>query len=245
MGSTAIAVPLRRPVIPDLAQVSSVVAREALDGILTAGWYEKRFGDVDVRSASTLAMLLRLYAHLGRPPTSAEIAHSMKASAVEVEQQLESLASHDLIVRDGAAVGGAYPFTEKATGHAVTFIGAARRLNMMCAIDALGVGAMCRQDVVVHSQCHQCRSPVIVRVVEDGATLADVHPRSAVVWTGFRQSRGCAANSLCTELVFFCSDAHLDEWRKAGSASDGRRLSMGEAFQVGKALFADRALLGG
>lgn len=155
--STAITVPSRRPVVHDLAHVSSPGARQALDGIFSAGWYEKRLGDVDVRSASTLAMLLRLYAQLGRPQTITEIASSTKASTLEVEQQLQTLASHDLIVRekDSATIIGAYPFTEKATGHAVTFAPTARTLNMMCAIDALGVGAMCRQDVGVHSACHQ------------------------------------------------------------------------------------------
>ena len=54
-----------------------------------------------------------------------------------------------------------------------------------------------------------------------------------------------AADSLCTALVFFCSDGHLDLWRASGKTNDGRRLSVEEAFQVGKSLFADRALLGG
>jgi mercuric reductase len=115
----------------------------------------------------------------------------------------------------------------------------------MCAIDALGAGAMCRKDTIIRSGCHLCGVPVIVETRNRGMALDEVRPRSAVVWTGFRASRGCAADSLCTALVFFCSDGHLDLWRASGKTNDGRRLSVEEAFQVGKSLFADRALLGG
>jgi len=43
--------------------VMTEAAREALDGILVAAWYDKRFGDLGTAAASVLAMLLRLYAH--------------------------------------------------------------------------------------------------------------------------------------------------------------------------------------
>jgi hypothetical protein len=62
------------------------------------------------------------------------------------------------------------------------------------------------------------------------------------VWVGLRDSCGCAAETLCTELLFFCSDAHLARWRSG--RGDGHRLSFEEAFQAGKALFIDRAMAG-
>ena len=74
-----------------------------------------------------------------------------------------------------------------------------------------------------------------------GMTLREVAPTGAVVWVGLRQSCGCAAETLCTELLFFCSDEHLARWRK--DRSDRYRLSPEEAFQVGKALFIDRAMM--
>lgn len=86
--------------------------------------------------------------------------------------------------------------------------------------------------------------PIVLDTHGGGFALEELRPQDAVVWTGFRPSCGCAADSLCTELVFFCSDGHLEGWRASGAANEGRRLSVEEAFQVGKALFADRALLG-
>ena len=74
--------------------------------------------------------------------------------------------------------------------------------------------------------------------------LEKVMPAESVVWIGLKRSSGCAADSLCTALLFFCSDEHLERWRAVGGAGDGYRLSVEEAFQVGKALFIDRALMG-
>jgi hypothetical protein len=42
--------------------------------------------------------------------------------------------------------------------------------------------------------------------------------------------------------LFLCNDEHLAQWRR--DRSDGYRLSPEEAFQVGKALFIDRAMMG-
>ncbi|MGA3340710.1 MAG: organomercurial lyase [Methylocella sp.] len=232
------------PIVPDRTMVMTEAAREALDGILVAAWYDKRFGDLGTAAASVLAMLLRLYAHEGRPPSAKEIAAATGFTELETARLLTALSQHDLVIleRDGAAIRGAYPFTQSATGHSLTFVRRERTLNTMCAIDALGAGAMCREDTIIRSGCHLCGVPVIVETRNRGMALDEVRPRSAVVWTGFRASRGCAADSLCTALVFFCSDGHLDLWRASGKTNDGRRLSVEEAFQVGKSLFADRAL---
>ena len=108
-----------------------------------------------------------------------------------------------ILERDGATIRGAYPFTQSATRHSVTFVRRERTLNTMCAIDALGAGVMCREDTMIRSGCHLCGVPVIVETRNRGIALDEVRPRSAVVWAGFRASRGCAAASLCTALVFF------------------------------------------
>jgi hypothetical protein len=51
------------PIVPDRTMVMTEAAQEALEGILVAAWYDKRFGDLGAAAASVLAMLLRLYAH--------------------------------------------------------------------------------------------------------------------------------------------------------------------------------------
>lgn len=188
----------RTPVVPDRAMVTAPVAQEALDRILVAGWYDKRFGELDPAAASVLASLLRLYADQGRPPSTPEIAAATGLSKHKADRLLEDLHRHDLVLLEhgDTAIRGAYPFTESVTGHAVTFVRTGRTLNTMCVIDALGAGAMCREDAIVRSACHACDAPIVVDIRGHGVTLGEVRPEAAVVWTGFRQSCGCAADSL-------------------------------------------------
>jgi len=106
--------------------VMTEAAREALDGILVAAWYDKRFGDLGTAAASVLAMLLRLYAHEGRPPSAKEIAAATGFTELETARLLTALSQHDLVIleRDGAAIRGAYPFTQSATEHSLRSCGA-------------------------------------------------------------------------------------------------------------------------
>ena len=53
---------------------------------------------------------------------------------------------------------GAYPFSNQETGHRVTLDG--RVLNAMCAVDALGIGAMTGRDIAIASGCRHCRAPI-------------------------------------------------------------------------------------
>jgi mercuric reductase len=80
---------------------------------------------------------------------------------------------------------------------------------------------------------------VIIATRDRGQRLADVQPGSTVVWSGIRQSDGCAANTICTVVAFFCDDAHLEAWRaEHHPKGPGFRLSIDEALQVGRAFFA-------
>ena len=192
-----------------------------------------------------LAAVLRQYAERGRPPSLQEISASLDISQQAVSESLLRLHRHDLILLDpnNRLILGAYPFTEKATGHSITIQRTGRTLSTMCAVDALGAGAMCRENVTIHSNCRLCGKPIAGQVEQQGMTLAKIEPARAVVWIGLEVSSGCAAESLCTEMLFFCGDAHLNQWRSARGI-DGYDLSPEEAFEVGKALFIDRALMG-
>jgi Alkylmercury lyase len=232
------------PVIPDWTVVTTPTARRALEGILAAGHYDSRFGGIDPDAARVLAQVLRLYARLGGAPAPNDLAADLALPTPSVKQQLAYLRARDLVLLDptGETILGAYPFTQAATGHSVTFDGTGRTLATMCAIDALGAGAMCRDDVTIRSACRMCGDQVIASTTHRGMTLRQIAPSGAVVWVGLRESAGCAADTLCTELLFFCSDEHLARWRK--DHGSGHRLSPEEAFQVGKALFIDRAMMG-
>ena len=232
------------PVVPDWTVVSAQAARRAIEGILVAGHYDSRFGGIDPDTAVVLAHVLRLYARFGRAPTVQELARELALSKPGVVDGLARLRARDLVLLDPASnrLVGAYPFTEVATGHSVTFDGTGHTLATMCAIDALGAGSMCRDDVTIRSACGACGGAILASTKNHGMALKQVTPADAVVWVGLRKSCGCAANTLCTELLFFCSAEHLTRWREGHG--DGHCLSPEEAFQVGKALFIDRAMMG-
>lgn len=233
------------PIVPDWSVVSAPAARKAVAGILAAGHYDSRLGGIDPDAAAVLSHVLRLYARLGRSPRIDEIAADTTLPTQNVKVHLAQLRARDLVLLDpaGETILGAYPFTETATSHSVTFEGTKHTLTTMCAIDALGAGAMCRDDAKIRSACSACGTSILACTDDGGMTLKQIAPASTVVWVGLRDSCGCAAETLCTELLFFCSDEHLARWRK--DRGDGHRLSPEEAFQVGKALFIDRAMMRG
>src|SRR5215813_3693399 len=109
------------PVVPDWTVVTSQAARRAIEGILTAGHYESRFGGIDPGSARVLAHVLRLYACLGHAPTVDSIAAHAALPNPDVKRHLALLRARDLILLDptGDMILGAYPFTETITGHSV------------------------------------------------------------------------------------------------------------------------------
>lgn len=107
----------------------------------------------------------------------------------------------------------------------------------MCAIDALGAGAMYGRDVDVLSACRLCGTEIRATTLGQGDALGQVSPERCVVWLDQTYSQS-AATSCCLATAFFCSDGHLDEWLNGQkSRRDGMRLSMFEALEVGRAIF--------
>lgn len=181
--------------------------------------------------------VLRLYAKKGRPPGNAEISGQVGMTVGEVEALLRRLQSHDLVGLDAAtgAIRHAYPFTEAATGHRVELAG--RTFNALCAVDALGVGAMYQCDVAIASPCRLCGGAVRVATADEGQALRSVAPKGSVVWYDFAFS-GSAASSCCTAIAFFCSHEHLRCWQDAQTPRrEGARLMMNEALEMGRAIF--------
>jgi hypothetical protein len=224
--------------LPDWSQASAAAARTALAAIADAEWLTAKFAGLDSREDSIWQAVLGLYAALGRAPRNPEIAAVAGISPEATVKVLRRLRGRDQVVLDeaGDAVIGAYPFTERKTGHRVRI--GERDLNAMCAIDALGAGAMYGRDTAIESSCHECAQRIHIETKDDGTALKAWSPASAVVWAGLASRGGCAATSLCTVIIFFCSDVHLESWRTANPAGPpGYRLSLEEAMQVGKAVF--------
>jgi hypothetical protein len=180
-------------------------------------------------------VLLRHYLATGRAPNPDDLRRASGLPQAAVEIILANLRERDLVVLDGDSIVGAYPFTDRTTEHRVVIDG--REINAMCAIDALGAGAMARCDSVILSQCRECGVPVRMVTATEGTTINDAQPADPIVWIGRHYRDDCAANSLCTTMCFFCSEAHLEAWRARRAQLDGFRLSLAEGLEVGRALF--------
>lgn len=223
---------------PDWAAVTSSRSRDALLAILEAFGGERIWRDYTSTEDGVRSTLLRLYAEQGRAPAFGDLARHAGVGETAIWPILASLRARDLVVldADGERIVGAYPFTDRDTGHRVRL--GDRSLNAMCAIDALGAGAMYGRDVDIRSRCRFCDAPIMITTGDRGRAIEAVDPASAIVWSGVRYGDGCAASSLCTVIAFFCDDTHLQSWRaERYPKSPGFHLSIDEAQEVGRAIF--------
>jgi mercuric reductase len=224
---------------PDWAAVTTPIARNALLAISEALDVKKMWHDYAPAEDRVRTALLTMYAEQACAPNIADLAVRIGLSVAAIRPLLARLKERDLVVLDpnGERVVGAYPLTDRETGHRVKL--GTRILNAMCAIDALGVGAMYGRDAEVRSSCRSCGALIRIATRDRGRTIKNVEPATAVVWSGIHYERGCAADSLCKIIAFFCGDAHLEVWRAAHDpGTPGFRLSIDEALQVGRAIFA-------
>ncbi|MDE2167645.1 MAG: alkylmercury lyase family protein [Alphaproteobacteria bacterium] len=241
LGSTMSAVELHPGVRrPDWSVVTRPAAREALGGRIAArsGLLAKWSTTLGKTEDLVWRSIMDLFPTLGRPPRVEEIASATKMSRDGLLPVLRELQQRDLLVFDEAmgSVTHAYPFTGSKSRHRVRL--GERTLNALCAVDALGVGAMYRQDISIESSCHFCNAEIRIATRRNGAALANVFPASAVVWYDAVYSGGCAATSCCPSIAFFCSDDHLRQWLvPRAKPQHGYRLWPDEALEVGRALF--------
>jgi hypothetical protein len=181
--------------------------------------------------------VLELFGKLGQPPNVTEIGRSAGWSPEQVHSHLAELQVHDLLGIDRAtgAIVYAYPFTSQATEHRVKLYG--QTLHALCAIDALGIGSMFRTDVTITSSCRLCAIPIEIATTQAGQAVSCARPADAVVWYDLAYDQA-AATSCCPSIGFFCSDDHLQQWLASRiSPRAGSRLALGEAMEVGRAIF--------
>ncbi len=223
---------------PNWSVVISHKARAVIDAFIDLAGLEDRWRGIGEEEDTIRRAVLRRYAETGRAPSIAELGDMTGLGSDATRGLLKQLKERDLILLDdaGETILGAYPFTERDTGHRVDF--GEMAVRAMCAIDALGVGAMCERDVAIGSTCRACGEAIEIATRDRGAALDRATPEGAVVWVGLRYAGACAASSLCTVMTFFCSDSHRERWRGANYPDlNSVRLSMDEAFQAGKAIF--------
>jgi hypothetical protein len=223
---------------PDWSKITFPKAREVLQRRLAAhpsgvsGW-----AGLDEAEDKALTAVLRYFANHGRGPSIEDVAGTSGQPLDTLRGALGTLRVRDLVVLDqsGASIRAAYPFAAYATGHRATF--RSQTVDSLCAIDALGAGAMCGTETTIASACAHCGRPIHVATSGSGMLLAAVEPRTAIVWYTLA-FEGCVAQCRCPSTVFFCNDDHLATWRGNKSThAAGDRLTVEEALEIGIALF--------
>src|SRR5258708_27394415 len=146
--------------MPDWSAVTSETARRALDAsFAVAGRHEKWAGLGDEEDRVWRAVL-EGFASAGRAPDVVAVTAATGLGPAAVRAALDRLRVRDLVVRaeDTGAVTAAYPFPECSPGHPVRWDGTV--VNALCAVDALGMGAMLGRDTIIEAECRYCSAPI-------------------------------------------------------------------------------------
>jgi hypothetical protein len=191
--------------------------------------------NVQLRSARRF--VLQTFAATGRSPSLADIQRRFHlASPDEADTLVRDLETAGSVHRNpgDAAITHAYPFSNEPTAHRVQLAGGPE-VYAMCAIDALGMPYMLKQDASVASVCEHCGSHITVRV--ERQQVVSRSPSDIVVWYAAAREGCVVATDLCPSLNFFCSAAHLGMWRAAHAHADGRMLNFEQAVEAGRKTF--------
>ena len=196
---------------------------------------------LDRKAATVRREVLTRYPQLGRAPTRHEIVSALQgSSADEIHTTVARLHKLDMLCLDSESqeIRVAYPYSNGPTRHLVRFPGwdDATPVYAPCAVDALGIPFMVRQDVSIASSCAHCAESVAITI--EGGAIDTASPPTTVVWAGTTRT-GHAADSVCPTINFFCAPDHAIAWRQQQRDATGHVLSLEEALYVGKGIFED------
>ena len=77
-------------------------------------------------------------------------------------------------------------------------------------------------------------------VVLKSGRIESHSPEGVIEFVGGSTGCGCAAETLCPFINMFCSEEHLEQWRKENPEyGEGEVYSITEALEHGKAIFGD------
>ena len=164
--------------------------------------------------ASVHRAILRGFADRGRAPTLDELAGESPADTAKV---VERLAKDDLVVIANGSVAGAYPFSSEPTPHRITIDG--RVTYAMCSLDAVAIAAVFEREVRIESTCAVTHTPV--RIHQSGGSILSAEPRNLRLGVRWIEPVGCAAHSMCREMVFLADAETAESWRGPDPESAG------------------------
>jgi hypothetical protein len=218
--------------------------------LVIVGTTGERITRVSPAARAVHAAVLQAFAATGAPPDRLALVRA--AGGADLDRVLAELHEYDVIrLGEGGAVRAAYPFSARPTVHVVDIDGGPS-VYAMCAVDALGVSAMLRRRVVVHSVEPDTGAPITVAVHGRRSAWS---PRTTVVVVGAARSAsacnppgdgpdgdvaarlGAAADISCDVMNFFTGPDGAAGWLAAHPEISGEVLSRKRALRLGVALF--------
>ncbi len=171
------------------------------------------------------------------PPAAEAIRTKTIALGLDLVQAREKLVGEDLVHFDGSGeVMVAYPFSGRSRGHRVLIDGR-RRVEAMCAIDALGIAPMLGLPVEISSRDPVSDGEVWVRL--DPGEDAWWEPEQAVVLAGSARCDGPSFGGCCNVLNFFESKQNAEQYLREHEQIGGLPVSIPEASELGRKVFGD------
>lgn len=182
--------------------------------------------------------ILTEFARTGKAPSEKSIAEIMQHPSIESAHRLiERLHKADILTKEGGEIVSAYPFSAKATRHKVTFQDG-HAIYALCATDALGIHFMLHEEIAVRSRCPECENEIKIEM-KDGKVASCV-PQGVVEFVSSRTDCGCTAKTFCPFMNFFCSQDHLEKWRKKNPEDgNGEMYQLHQVLVHGKHIFGD------
>lgn len=209
--------------------------RSAVDRLEYQLPLRQRQSDLPGGVARAHEAILHSFASTGRPPTLDLIGRLAELDAAAV---IERLSSDDLIVANAGQIEGAYPFSLAPTGHRLAI--GDFEIHAMCALDAVAVAPVFGIEVITSSRCEMTDVPI--RIHQVGRAVPAFEPARLRVGVRWQQPDGCAAHSMCRDMVFLADHETAEQWRGADSDSAGI-FDLEEAIEFGVGFFAP--LIGG
>ncbi|MFE4801538.1 organomercurial lyase [Streptomyces sp. NPDC056708] len=207
-------------------------AKEALDVVGRDGRGRRAPAERGLRAVHQA--VLRHFAATGTAPAPEVLEPVAAPSGRTAGEVLAELAAEDfLTLEETGQIRAAYPFSAVPTRHRVGLAGGVTVWSM-CAIDALGIPAMLKTDIVISSTDPATGEPITV-TSRGGTTLWE--PQSAVVFVGQRPDGGPAATACCDALNFFASDATARTWIAEHPGFPGRIVDQAQAEHIGAQTF--------
>lgn len=162
--------------------------------------------------------ILAAYVATGRPPSL------IPADA--------TLAAADLVVIGDGEVAGAYPFSSETTPHRLRLVDTGVIVHAMCSLDAVAVAAVLDTTAEIDSTCAVSGEPV--RIIQQALTVAAADPADIRVGIRWQDPVGCAAHSMCRDMIFVGA-GRAPVW--TGEEGDAAVLTLEEAIALGDAFF--------